>query len=78
MAGDFRVLLSDSLAPQGVEILQRDARISCDVRTGLNPAQLAEIIPGYDALVVRSSTRVTREIIERATSLRTSSPTSRP
>jgi D-3-phosphoglycerate dehydrogenase len=70
MAGDFRVLLSDSLAQQGVEILQRDARISCDVRTGLNPAQLAEIIPGYDALVVRSSTRVTREIIERATSLK--------
>jgi D-3-phosphoglycerate dehydrogenase / 2-oxoglutarate reductase len=70
MAADFRVLLSDSLAPQGVEILQRDARLTCDVRTGLTPAQLGEIIGDYNALVVRSSTRVTREIIERAARLK--------
>ncbi len=70
MAEKFRVLLSDSLAPQGIEILQRDSRIRCDTRTGLSAAQLAETIAPYDALVIRSSTKVTREIIERASSLK--------
>jgi D-3-phosphoglycerate dehydrogenase len=70
MAEKFRVLLSDSLAPQGVEILRRDPHIQCETRTGLSPAQLAEIIPAYDALLIRSSTKVTREVIERASSLK--------
>jgi D-3-phosphoglycerate dehydrogenase / 2-oxoglutarate reductase len=70
MAENFRVLLSDSLASQGVEVLKRCQDISVDVRTGLSPAQLAEIIAPYHALVIRSSTRVTREIIERASSLK--------
>ena len=70
MAEKFRVLLSDSLAPQGIEILKRDSRIRCDTRTGLSTAQLAEIIPPYDALLIRSSTKVTREIIEHAASLK--------
>jgi D-3-phosphoglycerate dehydrogenase len=70
MAEKFRVLLSDSLAPQGIEILKRNSRIHCDIRTGLSAGQLAEIIPPYDALLIRSSTKVTREIIERASSLK--------
>jgi D-3-phosphoglycerate dehydrogenase / 2-oxoglutarate reductase len=70
MAATFRVLLSDSLAPQGIEILKGDTRIQCDVNTGLSPAQLAELIPAYDALLVRSSTKVTRDLIERASSLK--------
>jgi D-3-phosphoglycerate dehydrogenase / 2-oxoglutarate reductase len=70
MGDKFRVLLSDSLAPQGVEILQRDSRIQCDTRTGLSPEELAETIPPYDALLIRSSTKVTRAVIERATSLK--------
>jgi D-3-phosphoglycerate dehydrogenase / 2-oxoglutarate reductase len=70
MAENFRVLLSDSLAPQGIDVLRRNQRISFDVKTGLSPAQLAEIIEPYEALVVRSSTKVTREVIERATALK--------
>ncbi|HJU10407.1 MAG TPA: phosphoglycerate dehydrogenase [Candidatus Binataceae bacterium] len=70
MAEKFRVLLSDSLAPQGIEVLKDDSRIQCDIRTGLSSAQLAEIISCYDALLIRSSTKVTREIIERASSLK--------
>jgi D-3-phosphoglycerate dehydrogenase / 2-oxoglutarate reductase len=70
MAEKFRVLLSDSLAPQGIEILNRHPRIQSDIRTGLSQAELAEVIPSYDALLVRSSTKVTREIIDRASSLK--------
>ena len=70
MPEKFRVLLSDSLAPQGIEILERDSRISFDLKPGLSPGELAEAIGSYDALVIRSATRVTREIIDRADSLK--------
>src|SRR5579863_2024857 len=66
----FRVLLSDSLAPQGIEILQREPRITFDLKTGLSPAELAEVIEPYEALVIRSATRVTRELLDRAKSLK--------
>ncbi|HJU28063.1 MAG TPA: phosphoglycerate dehydrogenase, partial [Candidatus Binataceae bacterium] len=70
MADDFRVLLSDSLAMQGIEILKRNPRIAVDLKPGLKPAELAGIIGGYHALVIRSSTTVTREIIDRADALK--------
>ncbi|HKV55059.1 MAG TPA: hypothetical protein VJN94_10480, partial [Candidatus Binataceae bacterium] len=70
MAEKFRVLLSDSLSPQGIEVLKQDARVSVDVRPGLSPAELAQAIAPYDALVIRSSTRVTSEVIDHANSLK--------
>jgi D-3-phosphoglycerate dehydrogenase / 2-oxoglutarate reductase len=70
MAEKFRVLLSDSLAREGIELLTRDSRIQCDTRIGLSVAELADIIPPYHALLIRSSTKVTREILERASSLK--------
>lgn len=70
MGQKFRVLLSDSLSPRGVEILKSHPELEVEVKTGLKPAELAEIIGTFDALVIRSSTKVTREIIERADSLK--------
>src|SRR5579863_2194494 len=70
MPENFRILLSDSLASQGIEVLKRDPRLQFDVKTGLKPEELAKIIGGFDALLIRSSTRVTREVIEAATSLK--------
>src|SRR5260370_40976882 len=70
MAEKFRVLLSDSVAPQGIEILERDSRISFDLKPGLSPAELAKVIGPYEALVIRSATRVTRELLDRADSLK--------
>src|SRR5207245_1955890 len=40
-----------------------------DVRTGLSPEELRKSVDGYDALVVRSETKVTREIIEASSTL---------
>src|SRR6266436_5585437 len=70
MAESFRVLLSDSLSPQGIDVLKRYPQISVDIKTGLGPSELAEVIGSYDALVVRSATKVTREVIDRANSLK--------
>ena len=66
----YRVLLSDSLAPKGIEALRGNPALAVDVKTGLSPEQLAEIIAPYHALVVRSATKVTREVIEQASNLR--------
>ncbi len=70
MAEKFRVLLSDSLAPQGLEVLQRESGLAVDVKTGLKPAELAAIIAPYHGLVIRSATRITAEVIAAADSLK--------
>ncbi|MBE0617727.1 MAG: phosphoglycerate dehydrogenase, partial [Proteobacteria bacterium] len=65
-----RVLVSDSLSRQGIEILQAADGIQVDVKTGLKADELKAIIGGYDALVVRSSTKVTAELLEAAANLK--------
>lgn len=64
----FRILVCDPIAEDGVAALQR-AGAQVDVRTGLSPEKLRASAGGYDALVVRSETKVTRELIEAAASL---------
>jgi D-3-phosphoglycerate dehydrogenase len=59
---DFKVLVADPIAAEGVEFLRRHLEV--DVRTGLPVEQLLEIIPGYDALIVRSETKVTAPVFE--------------
>jgi len=65
----MKVLISDNLAPVGIKILE-EAGLTVDVKTGLTPAELKEIIPAYDGLVIRSATKVTAEIIEAAENLK--------
>ena len=63
-----KVLVSDPIDQTGIDILSQVAQV--DVRTGLPPEQLKEIIGDYDALMIRSGTTVTAEIIEAASKLR--------
>jgi D-3-phosphoglycerate dehydrogenase / 2-oxoglutarate reductase len=64
-----KVLISDPISANGREILQK-AGFTVDVKTGMTPEELKKIIAGYDALVVRSQTRVTQDIIDCATRLK--------
>ena len=68
--GGYRVLVSDKLSEQGLDILRKAEGLAVDVKTGLHAEELKSVIKGYDALVVRSSTKVTAEIIEAADRLR--------
>ncbi|OQX19675.1 MAG: phosphoglycerate dehydrogenase, partial [Desulfobulbaceae bacterium A2] len=61
--------ISDNLAPIGEQVL-RQAGIEVDVKTGLAPEALKEIIGAYDGLVIRSATKVTPEIIEAGVNLK--------
>ena len=64
----FRILVCDPIAEDGVEALRR-AGADVDVRTGLSPEELRDSVDGYNALVVRSETKITREIIAAAGTL---------
>jgi D-3-phosphoglycerate dehydrogenase / 2-oxoglutarate reductase len=57
-----KVLVSDPIDQAGIDILSQVAQV--DVNTGLSAAELVAIIPEYDALMIRSGTQVTKEIIE--------------
>ena len=63
-----KVLVADPIAPEGIEILKTVAEV--DVKTGLSKDELAAIIGDYDALAVRSETKVTAEIIAAANKLK--------
>jgi D-3-phosphoglycerate dehydrogenase len=57
-------------ATPGIRIFRETAGINVDVKTGLSPQALKETIGGYDALVIRSATRVTEEILEAGKKLK--------
>ncbi|MBI4297345.1 MAG: phosphoglycerate dehydrogenase [Chloroflexi bacterium] len=58
----FRVLVTDPIAQEGIDILKGGAEV--DVRLGLPKDKLIASLGDYDALVVRSETKVTAEVIE--------------
>jgi len=59
----MKILIADEISEKGVSILKNSGH-SVDIRTGLKEDELAGIISGYDALIVRSAAKVTRKVIE--------------
>lgn len=63
-----RVLVSDPIAPEGIARLKEAADV--DVKIGLTKEELAAIIGDYDALAVRSETKVTADVLANAHNLK--------
>lgn len=61
-----RILVSDSLSEEGIAIFRKMPDLEVDVRTKVTPEELISIIGDYDALVIRSATKVTQAVIDRA------------
>lgn len=63
-----KVLIPEKVSPDGLQLLQK----SLDVheKKGLSPEQLLEIIPEYEALIVRSETKVTEQLLDAAKRLK--------
>ncbi|KIL34866.1 D-3-phosphoglycerate dehydrogenase [Cohnella kolymensis] len=59
----FKVLVSDPISDLGISLLAEASDIAIDKKTGLSEDELADIIGEYDALLVRSQTRVTDRIM---------------
>ncbi len=66
----MKVLVSDKLGDAGVQLFEQEEGIDVDVNTGLSPEELQSVIGDYDALVVRSATKVTEDVLEAATNLK--------
>ena len=64
----MKVLITEALAERGVELLWEEFDV--DVLLGLSPEELLERIGSYDGLIIRSATKVTAEVIERADNLK--------
>ncbi|VAX23829.1 D-3-phosphoglycerate dehydrogenase [hydrothermal vent metagenome] len=65
-----RILVSDKLSQNGIDILKATPGIEVDVKTGMTPAELISIIGQYDGLIIRSATRVTEEVLKAGASLK--------
>lgn len=66
----MKILISDKLEKEGVEILQAVKDFQVDCRPGLTPEQLRDVIKDYDALIIRSGTQVSEDIIQAADRLK--------
>lgn len=65
-----KVLITDSIAEQGIQILKREPDINVDLKLGLTSEELIKCIWEYDAIITRSGTKVTAEVIEAAKNLK--------
>jgi D-3-phosphoglycerate dehydrogenase / 2-oxoglutarate reductase len=64
-----KVLISDKMDPRAAQIF-RERGVEVDEITGKTPDELKAIIGAYDGLAIRSSTKVTKDILEHATNLK--------
>jgi len=60
-----RILVCDPIAAEAVEALRREGHEVVE-KPGMTPEQLLETVPGFTAIVVRSATKVTRPVLEKA------------
>lgn len=65
----MKLLVCDKTDPKAIAMM-REAGIHVDVKTGMTPDELVATIPGYEAIVVRSATKVTRAVIDAAPGLK--------
>jgi len=66
----FRILISDEISKQGVELLRKNPDFEVVERTTITPDELKDEIKNYHALIVRSRTKVTPDIINNADNLK--------
>ena len=66
----MKILVSDTLAPEGLAVFKNAPGFEVDVRVGLKPDELKKICEIYDGWVIRSGTRITAELIEAAKNLK--------
>ncbi|NPA94701.1 MAG: phosphoglycerate dehydrogenase [Thermodesulfobacteria bacterium] len=65
----MKVLITNPIAQEGIDIL-KEAGLEVEEKLGLSPEELNEAIKDADALVIRSSTKVTPELLEHAKKLK--------
>ncbi len=65
----MKVLITDGMSKEGLAILEAAEGIELEVRKSTPKEELMEIIGGYDAVIIRSATKLTSDLIEAGTNL---------
>lgn len=68
VTNDMRILICDDLDPDGIGILSQHFKV--DDRSGIDADELTQIIGQYQGIIVRGRTKLTQEILARATQLK--------
>ncbi|MBN1687505.1 MAG: phosphoglycerate dehydrogenase [Candidatus Omnitrophica bacterium] len=66
----MKVLVSDKLGAAGMELLKKEKDLQVDEKTGLPPEELKKIIGEYEAIIIRSGTKMTKELVDAGKNLR--------
>lgn len=66
----IKILVADPLADEGMKKIAGAPGISAEVKTGLNEDQLAEIVGGYDGMIIRSGVKITSKVLGNPGKLR--------
>lgn len=66
----MKILVSDNIAPEAIEKLQNTEGFEVEVKTGLSPDELKQVIRDKDAIIVRSATKLRKEILDHADNLK--------
>src|SRR6266516_4748562 len=66
----LKVLIADSISQRGIDELSRDEELDVAIKTGLSEQELVQVISPFSALVVRSQTKVTANILNAGPKLR--------
>lgn len=66
----IRILISDPLAEEGLKILEEEKSFKLDVKPKLPAEDLKKIIKNYEAIIIRSGTKLTGDIIEEGANLK--------
>ena len=63
-----KILIADSISQRGVDELSRGNALEVAINTGLTEEELVNVIPAFSALIVRSQTKVTANILNAGAS----------
>jgi D-3-phosphoglycerate dehydrogenase len=66
----IKILVSDPLAEEGIDVLKKEKGFKVDVKPKLPPEELKKIISDYNAIIVRSQTRITKDLMKHAKKLK--------
>src|SRR5437763_4948925 len=65
-----KVLIADSISQRGIDELSREGALDITIKAGLSETELIKIVPEFSALVVRSQTKVTADVLKAGGKLR--------
>ncbi|MEE2656712.1 MAG: phosphoglycerate dehydrogenase [Chloroflexota bacterium] len=66
----MKVLVADPLHQEGLDLLEAESDVNVEIRLKMKPEEFVEVVTDFDAVIVRSESQVTAEVIEAGTKLR--------